>query len=297
MRIRLVALVLTICVGIVLASGRVGLGDSSRRHRGRNSASSSTSGTAPVTWGNMVNCGVSGATLQKSAGCSGCATSTASSMQSMSSSGGYLQITVDNTQTDRYCGLSYQGNSPNYNSIDYAFHLSAIADLEVREDGAYRTDVRYAVGAPLPSGCHCVTAYYSVHCVQRRRDLHQRWANADADPHPHSNTEGNPDANANTDTDANANTDTQGDTDTDAHPNTDTHPDADPGFRQVGDCVAVLLKRNDCRRNDHVDHQPAERFTGSIWDEHFIWHYNSDRPDYRHRPLGPHHGPSVRCNL
>jgi len=102
-----------------------------------------------VTWTGLVNCQASGGILQKTSGCDGCPDARASSRESILAGDGYLQFTANNNNTDRYCGLSYSGNSPNYATIDFAFHLSASGYLEVREDNAYRTDARYSAGDVL----------------------------------------------------------------------------------------------------------------------------------------------------
>src|SRR5215470_3486567 len=90
-----------------------------------------------VTWTNLLNCRVLNGVLQKTSGCDGCADASATSSQAIVSGDGYLQITADNATTDRYCGLSHQGHSPNYPSLDFAFHLSEKGYLEVREDNVY----------------------------------------------------------------------------------------------------------------------------------------------------------------
>jgi len=105
--------------------------------------------TQNITWTHLVNCQASNGVLKKTSGCNGCADASALSSQAIASGDGYLQFTVDNTTTDRYCGLSHQGNNPNYGSLDFAFHLSAAGYLEVREDNAYKTDLRYSVGDVL----------------------------------------------------------------------------------------------------------------------------------------------------
>ena len=131
--------------------------------RPRNGSTSplNQTGATTVAWSNMVNCQVSGGVLQKTSGCNGCADAHASSSQPLVAGDGFLQFVADNAKTDRYCGLSYQGNNPNYSGIDFAFHLSAIGDLEVREDNAYRTDVRYSVGDVLEvSIASGVVTYY-----------------------------------------------------------------------------------------------------------------------------------------
>src|SRR5215471_19428728 len=78
----------------------------------RRSANVMTAQPVPtsITWTQLLNCQVSNGTLQKSAGCNGCADAHAVSSQALAAGDGYMQFNVDNTATDRYCGLSYQGN-------------------------------------------------------------------------------------------------------------------------------------------------------------------------------------------
>src|SRR5579862_5646085 len=96
------ALVLTIRVCVELVSGHVVRCASSASGGGASSYSGSAAAT-PVTWQHLVNCSVLGAALEKTTGCNGCPDTSASSVQSIGSGGGYLQFTVDNNRTDRYC--------------------------------------------------------------------------------------------------------------------------------------------------------------------------------------------------
>lgn len=113
------------------------------KHKGRKTAQTA------LTWTNLVNCAVTNNTLRKVSGCNGCPNATASSVESISTGDGSLSITADNTKTDRYCGLTSHTGISGASSIDFAFHLSSIGDLEVREGGVYRTDVPYATGDVL----------------------------------------------------------------------------------------------------------------------------------------------------
>src|SRR5215467_11597198 len=99
-----------------------------------------------ITWTQLVNCQVSGGVLRKTSVCDGCADASAVSSQSLAAGDGYLQISVDSTATDRYCGLSHLGNNPGYLTLDFALHLGPTGILEIREDNLYRTDVKYRVG-------------------------------------------------------------------------------------------------------------------------------------------------------
>jgi len=104
---------------------------------------------AAITWTQLVNCQVSGGVLRKTSVCDGCPDASAVSSQSLAAGDGYVQVSVDSTATDRYCGLSHLGNNPRYSTLDFALHLGPTGVLEVREDNLYRTDVRYRVGDVL----------------------------------------------------------------------------------------------------------------------------------------------------
>jgi hypothetical protein len=140
-------IILLVMNAFILESGQAGAG---QRMGIRSRSANTAQAVAPaITWTHLVNCQISNGTLQKTTGCNGCADASAFSGQSLISGDGYLQLTADTTTTDRYCGLSYQANGPNYTAIDFAFHLSAAGYLEVREDNAYKTDVRYTAGDVL----------------------------------------------------------------------------------------------------------------------------------------------------
>jgi hypothetical protein len=101
----------------------------------------------PVRWTNAVNVAVSGSSLQKTGGCGGCADAGASSEQRLSSGDGGVQITATDANALRMFGLTDQPtHQPS--SIKFALRLQA-GVAEVRESGAYRTDVRFGAGDVL----------------------------------------------------------------------------------------------------------------------------------------------------
>jgi len=107
--------------------------------------------TAPATdlvWTELVNATVNGTTLTKTGGCDGCPDAGAVSDQEVTTGDGYLEFTVDETQKQRYVGLSVlqQGTGPS--QIDFALALQA-GYVEVRENGAYRSDTSINIGDVL----------------------------------------------------------------------------------------------------------------------------------------------------
>ena len=90
---------------------------------------------------------MSAASLQKSGGCGGCADAGASSEQRISAGQGGVQITATDANSLRLFGLS-TGGTHQPSSIQYALRLQG-GVAEVRESGAYRTDVRFAAGDTL----------------------------------------------------------------------------------------------------------------------------------------------------
>jgi hypothetical protein len=103
--------------------------------------------TAPAgsaTWMSLMNVVENGATLTKNGGCSGCADGTAVSNQQISGSG-MLQFSTDDSSTLRFVGLAASGIGTTPSDISFAIRLQA-GVAEVRESGAYRTEISFAPG-------------------------------------------------------------------------------------------------------------------------------------------------------
>jgi hypothetical protein len=97
-------------------------------------------GTA-VTWQRLVRAQAKGTTLTKKGGCDGCSDAGASSAQSIAAGkNGFLEFTVDETQRQRYAGLSVLQKGTSATQIQFALSLQA-GYAEVREKGAYRADI------------------------------------------------------------------------------------------------------------------------------------------------------------
>lgn len=101
-----------------------------------------------VRWTNGVNVSASGGTLQKTGGCGGCADAGASSEQQVGSGDGGMQFTASDVTSLKFVGLTAGAPSHNPNDIQFALRIQG-GVAEVRESGAYRTDVRVAAGDVL----------------------------------------------------------------------------------------------------------------------------------------------------
>lgn len=104
----------------------------------------STSGEV-VRWVNAVNVAASGGTLQKTGGCSGCPDAGASSEQRIASGDGGVQFTATDAASLRFVGLTAGATAHNPSDIQFALRLQG-GVAEVRESGAYRSDVRFSAG-------------------------------------------------------------------------------------------------------------------------------------------------------
>jgi hypothetical protein len=99
-------------------------------------------GSQAVIWTNAVNATSTGATLKKTAGCDGCA-STAVSQQVITSGNGYVEFTASEMTKERSVGLTNSARTGPAFNIDYAITLGANGGMAIRERGLYRMDMRY----------------------------------------------------------------------------------------------------------------------------------------------------------
>ena len=112
-----------------------------------------SSATQNVIWTNVVNATATGNTLQKNAGCDGCADAGATSQQTITSGDGYTEFTVGALAGQRFAGLSNGNSGAGFTEIDFAFRLwgnSGPGNLDVQENGTYRfVGATYVVGDVL----------------------------------------------------------------------------------------------------------------------------------------------------
>ena len=103
-----------------------------------------TTPTGIATWMSLMNVVENGPTLTKNGGCSGCPDGTAVSNQQISGSG-QLQFSTDDSSTLRFVGLAPSGIGTTPSDISFAMRLQT-GVAEVRESGAYKTEISFAAG-------------------------------------------------------------------------------------------------------------------------------------------------------
>jgi hypothetical protein len=99
-----------------------------------------------VRWINAVNVTVSGNSLRKSGGCSGCPDGAATAEQQVTGDGSAVQFVVDEAGL-RLVGLS-SGGSSTAAEIEFALRVQG-GVAEVREAGAYKSETRVGSGDVL----------------------------------------------------------------------------------------------------------------------------------------------------
>jgi hypothetical protein len=102
-----------------------------------------------VQFTSPTNVTVTGNTIEKTQGVNGSADAGALSLRSIQSGDGYVQVTADATNKDRFFGL---GNDPltHYNNIRYALRMRDNGTLAIYESGALQLEVgTYSVGDTL----------------------------------------------------------------------------------------------------------------------------------------------------
>lgn len=93
---------------------------------------------SPVVWQRVRNLAVSGSSLHKNAGCDGCQDAGASSTQSITSVGGYLEFTVPDTATQRVVGLGIGDDDVSERDVEFGLKLWPGGVADVRLNGAYQ---------------------------------------------------------------------------------------------------------------------------------------------------------------
>lgn len=122
------------------------------------SPSPSPSSVEPARWTNLVNVEASGNNLRKVGGCSGCADAAATSEQQVRGEGGAMQFVVDEVNALRLVGLS-SGGSGTAGEIEFAVRVQG-GVAEVRENGAYRSEIRISSGDVITIGVSGGTVSY-----------------------------------------------------------------------------------------------------------------------------------------
>jgi hypothetical protein len=100
--------------------------------------------TGSVRWMSLINVSATGGGLRKTGGCDGCPDASAVSEQQISGTG-TLTFGASESTSLRFVGLAAGGIGTGPGDINFALRLqSGVA--EVRESGAYKSDVRFATG-------------------------------------------------------------------------------------------------------------------------------------------------------
>ena len=101
-----------------------------------------------VRWVNGVNVSANGGTLMKTGGCGGCPDAGAQSDQQVGSGDGGMQFTAADISTLKFVGLTAGAAAHNPSAMQFAFRVqNGVA--EVRESGAYRSEIRIVSGDVL----------------------------------------------------------------------------------------------------------------------------------------------------
>jgi hypothetical protein len=93
----------------------------------------------------LVNVTASGNNLQKTGGCSGCPDASAVSSQQVTSGNGSLTFGAAETGSLRFVGLASGGPGTSPSDMGFALRLQG-GTAEVREGGAYKTEVSFSSG-------------------------------------------------------------------------------------------------------------------------------------------------------
>ncbi len=129
-------------VGGAVITGTAAAGSPSA---GSSSPGAGTATPASITWSNPINVTASGTSLTKTAGCDGCFDAGALSQQQIAGGNGYAQFTAGASGPLRIAGLTPSFSMANPGTIAFGIRFQGNI-AEVREGGAYRTDVVFAAG-------------------------------------------------------------------------------------------------------------------------------------------------------
>jgi RHS repeat-associated protein len=100
-------------------------------------AAAALPGIQSVSWQNVVGASVAGNSLTKTAA-TGWGNAGASSAQSITAGDGYMELTVSDTTTYRFCGLSNGNSNADYTDVDFAIHPVPGGTIYIYEGGISR---------------------------------------------------------------------------------------------------------------------------------------------------------------
>ena len=102
-----------------------------------------------ITWQNLTNAGVVGATLSKTGGSSGIPNAGATSLQSLAGDGS-ITLTLPATTAELFIGLVLGGALvTDITQVPFAFHVYGTGAWDIRELNVYRTEGAYSAGDTL----------------------------------------------------------------------------------------------------------------------------------------------------
>ncbi|HEY6360383.1 MAG TPA: hypothetical protein VIX63_04725 [Vicinamibacterales bacterium] len=104
-----------------------------------------TTGAGAVQWMSLINVTPTGNGLQKTGGCGGCADASAVSQQRIAGGHGTLEFVASEAGGLRFVGLGSGGIGTGAADINFALRLQA-GVAEVRESGAYRSEIPFGAG-------------------------------------------------------------------------------------------------------------------------------------------------------
>ena len=140
-------------IGNAIQSAMIATGTTTSTSTGGTSTGGTTTGgtstgttTENVAWINAVRVAVSGNSIVKTSGCSGCADAGATSSQTIGSAGGSIQFTIS-AGGAATVGLSNGNTGTTGTEIKFALRFYSSGNVEVRESGVYKTDFAPAAGA------------------------------------------------------------------------------------------------------------------------------------------------------
>ncbi len=99
-----------------------------------------------VIWTGVVNCTISGTSVQKTAGRTDSADAGARSQQTVTSGDMLFEFTAGDSGKTLFCGLTHAAISTDFTDIDFAIKLTDFGVAEVRENNLYATETPYRTG-------------------------------------------------------------------------------------------------------------------------------------------------------
>src|SRR5215470_10282779 len=99
-----------------------------------------------VTWSEVVNCSVSGNSLQKTGGRDDSYDAGAISAEEIASGDAFVEFVAADSTKALFCGLAHDPVSTHFEQIDSAIKLTSFGVAEVRENNVYRGETPYRAG-------------------------------------------------------------------------------------------------------------------------------------------------------